>query len=80
MWTAIARDWILDANQVVTRLLRAAQNGAILCLHDGRGRQPAADITTTIEALRRLAPRLVEQGYDLVTVSDLLCPTISKNA
>jgi peptidoglycan/xylan/chitin deacetylase (PgdA/CDA1 family) len=80
MWTAIARDWILDANQVVNRLLRAAQNGAILCLHDGRGTQPAADITTTIEALRRLAPQLVEQGYDLVTVSDLLCPTISKSA
>jgi peptidoglycan/xylan/chitin deacetylase (PgdA/CDA1 family) len=75
MWTAIALDWKLPAEAIVRRLLRYAQNGAIFCLHDGRGVAPRADIRPTIEALSRLIPELSAKGYCFETVSQILCPT-----
>lgn len=71
MWTALARDWKLPADRVVTRLLRSANNGAIFCLHDGRELQPAPDAVNTVEAVRRLVPALRERGFALVTLSGL---------
>lgn len=75
MWTAIGSDWRLPPAGVARKLLRAASNGAILCLHDGRGRQAAPDVSSTLEALRGLLPALRDRGYEFLTVSDLLCPT-----
>jgi peptidoglycan/xylan/chitin deacetylase (PgdA/CDA1 family) len=80
MWTAIARDWVLPAEAIVQRLRRAVRSGAIFCLHDGRALRPNPDIRPTVAALRQLLPLLRQQGYDLVTVSQLLCPPISTNA
>ena len=37
MWSTIALDWKMETGAVVSRLLRGATPGAILCLHDGRG-------------------------------------------
>lgn len=75
MWTAIGSDWRLPAASVVRKLLRAASNGAILCLHDGRGRLPRPDVSATVEAVRHLLPALRDRGYQFLTVSDLICPT-----
>jgi peptidoglycan/xylan/chitin deacetylase (PgdA/CDA1 family) len=72
MWTAMAPDWRLSAPAVVARLIRRAENGAIFCLHDGRERALVPDVQSTIAAVRELAPRLVDQGYHLCTVSELL--------
>lgn len=74
MWTAIGSDWRLPAPSIVRKLLPAATNGAILCLHDGRGRQPHPDVSPTVEAVRHLLPDLRARGFQFVTVSDLLCP------
>lgn len=75
MWTAIARDWVLPSARISARLLSAAANGAIFCLHDGRERQIDPDIRQTIGALEELLPRLRDQGFQFSTVSQLLCPT-----
>jgi len=75
MWTGIGLDWKLPAPQIVSRLLRYACNGAILCLHDGRGIQREPDVRETLEAVRRLLPELRARGFQLQTVSQLLCPT-----
>jgi peptidoglycan-N-acetylglucosamine deacetylase len=72
MWTALARDWKLPASLIVARLTNRAENGAIFCLHDGRERAVAPDITRTIAAVRELIPRLAERGYGFCTVSELL--------
>ncbi len=74
MWTAIARDWKLSAPAIVARLSGAARNGAIFCMHDGRGAAPKPDIGASIEAVRRLLPALEEKGYHFETVSEILCP------
>ena len=76
MWTAIGLDWKLDGPAVSRRLLPAAKNGAIFCLHDGREISVEPDVTSTIEAVRTMIPILLDRGFRLETVSQLLCPTI----
>jgi peptidoglycan/xylan/chitin deacetylase (PgdA/CDA1 family) len=76
MWTAIGYDWKRNADGVVARLVTGVGRGAILCLHDGRELRVKPDIGTTVEAVRRLVPLLLDRGYRFETVSRLLCPTI----
>ncbi|HUB77249.1 MAG TPA: polysaccharide deacetylase family protein [Bryobacteraceae bacterium] len=74
MWSAIGRDWRLNSAQVFDRLAKRASNGGILCLHDGRELKARPDITATVEAVRRMVPALLERGYELQTIDELLCP------
>jgi peptidoglycan/xylan/chitin deacetylase (PgdA/CDA1 family) len=76
MWTTIGYDWSLGADAVVERVMRSISNGSILCLHDGRELHARPDIGVTVEAVRRLLPMLLDRGFKLETVSQLLCPTI----
>jgi peptidoglycan/xylan/chitin deacetylase (PgdA/CDA1 family) len=72
MWTAIARDWALPAEGIAARLWRATAPGAILCLHDGRALKHDPGIQPTIDAAAGLLPRWLDEGYELVTVSELI--------
>ena len=74
MWTVIGRDWRLTAERVSDRVFSHTANGAILCLHDGRGVRPAPDISATIAAVDTFIPRLLERGFHFLTLTDLLCP------
>jgi len=74
MWTAIGRDWRLPPGAICARLVAAARNGAIFCLHDGRGGSTRPDIRATVEAVSRLVPQLQDLGYQFETVSEILCP------
>lgn len=76
MWTIIGYDWSLTADAVVKRIATRVSNGAILCLHDGRELQAGPDIGATLDAVERLVPMLLDQGYKFETVSRILCPTI----
>ena len=75
MWTVIGRDWKLEPKSIVRRVLPKIDNGAIVCLHDGRELRARPDVGNTIEAVRRLIPILKAKGYRLQTVSQLICPT-----
>jgi peptidoglycan-N-acetylglucosamine deacetylase len=75
MWTAIGVDWKLSSDRIVSRLSRAAGNGAILCLHDGRLLAPRPNIQPTLNAVRLLVPALIDQGFHFENISDILCPT-----
>jgi peptidoglycan-N-acetylglucosamine deacetylase len=75
MWTVIGRDWKLEPKSIVRRVLPKIDNGAIVCLHDGRELRARPDVGNTIEAVRRLIPILKAEGYRLQTVSQLICPT-----
>ncbi len=74
-WSAIALDWKRQTPAVVSRLLHGATKGAILCLHDGRVLEHRPDIGVTLQAVRELLPRLMEQGFHFEKVTDILCPT-----
>jgi len=62
------RDWDMPGvDHIVSTVLEAAENGSIIFLHDSGG-----DRSQTVAAVERLLPALVEEGYRLVTVGELL--------
>ena len=75
MWTVIGYDWKLRADAIVKRVAGAIGNGAIVCLHDARELQVQPEIGQTVEAVRRLVPMLLDQGYTFETIGRLICPT-----
>ena len=72
MWTVIGRDWKLTAPAIASRVLSGVTDGAIVCLHDGRGTLKDPDARSTVEAVRRIVPSLLEKGYHFETVSKLV--------
>ncbi len=72
LWTAWARDWEarVGPRTIAERLLGAACPGAILLLHDARGRPGAPEIT--LEAIPLLLRGLLERGLQPVTLSALV--------
>jgi len=77
MWSTIALDWKMQTGAVVSRLLHGATRGAILCLHDGRVLEHRPDIRVTLQAVREVLPKLLDQGFHFEKVTDILCPTKS---
>jgi peptidoglycan-N-acetylglucosamine deacetylase len=74
MWTVIGLDWKLSSRAISKRLQQGACDGAILCLHDGRGLNAKPDITQTLKALDESLPVLLDRGYRFETVGQLICP------
>jgi len=72
-WTLMGRDWKWSSCRIARLMLSRAKNGTIFCLHDGRGTSPAPDIRATIEAVEAVVPRLKAEGYEFVTLTDMLC-------
>ncbi|MFS0751016.1 polysaccharide deacetylase family protein [Oceanobacillus sp. 1P07AA] len=65
LWTYDTLDWeILDAEVIARNLLDNIQPGDIILLHDIH--------PTTAQAMQIAIPQLVDQGYELVTISELL--------
>lgn len=63
-WNVDTTDWQQkDAAAVINHVLQTAQDGDIVLLHDIHA--------TTVEAMMTLIPELKEQGYQLVTVSEM---------
>lgn len=66
MWSVDPRDWesSATADSIISKVKQEAHNGAIICMHDIKGR--------TVEALPRLITELREEGYEFVTVSTMI--------
>jgi len=75
MWTVIGLDWKMEADDIAARVTRRVLSGGIICLHDGRGLERSPDVSSTVGAVRRLAPAILDRGFRFVTISSLLCPT-----
>ncbi len=68
LWSLDTRDWEhKNTEQIVQSVLSNISPGDIILMHDYIGRQ-----SHTPEALEILLPRLMELGYEPVTVSQLL--------
>jgi peptidoglycan/xylan/chitin deacetylase (PgdA/CDA1 family) len=66
-WSVDPEDWADPAPEaIVASVLARAEPGTIVVMHDFEGR------AGTATALKTIVPRLVESGYELVTVSELL--------
>ncbi len=67
MWSADANDYRASVEAIATNVLRQVKSGAIVLLHDGGG-----DRGNTVEALPTIIETLKMQGYQFVTVPELL--------
>lgn len=72
MWTCMGRDWKLPAGAVAKRVMDRVENGAIVCLHDGRGVLEGADVMETVAAVRRITRDLKAEGWEMVRLSDFV--------
>lgn len=65
LWSVDTEDWKdLDAKKTSKKVLSEAYDGAIILMHDIH--------PSTAEAAETFVPKLIEQGYQLVTVDELL--------
>ena len=68
LWNIDTNDWRRPGADVIANtVLKGAHNGAIVLMHDGGG-----DRSQDVEALPRIIDGLRSQGYELVTVSELM--------
>lgn len=64
-WSLDTLDWKnKNADAIYNCIMNEVQDGAIILCHDLHG--------TTVDAMERVIPDLIAQGYQLVTVSELL--------
>jgi len=67
MWSVVPEDWVRPGiDTVLQRVLQQTCNGALIVLHDGVC--GGEDVAETVD---RLIPRLLDQGYQFVTVDQL---------
>ena len=72
-WSVSAEDWRKPGvDQIIKNVLRHARNGSIVLMHDGDKWHHGSDRSQTVAALPVLIGELRKQGYDLVTVPELL--------
>lgn len=70
-WSVDSLDWQEDPPEVIaSNVLDNVHPGAVILMHDGADWD--GDRTNTIESLRQIIPTLQEQGYEFVTVPELL--------
>lgn len=68
LWTVDTRDWAhTPSDMIVKTVLDNTESGSIILCHDFIGGN-----SPTPEALRKFIPELKRNGYEFVTVSDLL--------
>jgi peptidoglycan/xylan/chitin deacetylase (PgdA/CDA1 family) len=73
LWSVEAWDWAdPSAEEIVGHILRGAAPGAIVVLHDGAPPGEPGDRAETVAALGTILPALRHDGYELLTVSELL--------
>ena len=72
-WSVIPRDWTNPGTQVIAdRVCKDVFPGAIVLLHDGDAPSQTASREQTVEATALIIDELRKQGYNFVTVSQLL--------
>lgn len=68
LWTVDTRDWERPSAQtIVERVMTNVKGGSILLFHDYMHKN-----AHTLEALEIIIPKLLEKGFEFVTVSELI--------
>ncbi|MEA5418606.1 polysaccharide deacetylase family protein [Spirulina sp. CCNP1310] len=67
MWSADSKDYYASAPNIIKRVMAEASPGGIVLFHDGGGNR-----SQTVLALPFIIKQLREQGYEFVTVPELL--------
>ncbi|MEG4009510.1 polysaccharide deacetylase family protein [Microcoleus sp. Pol11C1] len=67
MWSADSFDWRTLTESLIDNVMRQANSGGIVLMHDGGGNR-----ARTVKALPDIIARLRNEGYSFVTVPELL--------
>jgi len=68
LWSIDTKDWAhTPASQISNNVLKNAKGGDIILMHDY-----TSGVNTTCPALEAIIPKLLEEGYEFVTVSELI--------
>ena len=67
MWSADSLDWRAATESLMDNVMRQANSGGIVLMHDGGGNR-----SRTVQALPDIIARLRKEGYIFVTVPELL--------
>jgi peptidoglycan-N-acetylglucosamine deacetylase len=67
MWSADSLDWRTTTQSLMENVMRQANSGAIVLMHDGGGNR-----WKTVQALPDIIAKLRKEGYNFVTVPELL--------
>ncbi|MEE1274940.1 MAG: hypothetical protein UHI81_10625, partial [Olegusella sp.] len=66
-WDVDTEDWRRPGVDSLVKTLEKAKPGQVILMHDGGG-----DRTQTIKALSKALPELRKQGYQFVTIDELI--------
>jgi peptidoglycan-N-acetylglucosamine deacetylase len=73
MWNVAGDDWnALPARAIEKKVTSQIHGGNIILLHDGGHKQMGADRSATVEATDHLIGRYQSDGYDFVTIPQMI--------
>ncbi len=73
MWSVTGWDWKAPpADYIERRVVKQVRGGDVILLHDGGHLQMGADRSQTVIATDRLIARFKDEGYELVTVPEMM--------
>ncbi len=81
MWTVSSNDWkIRSAEMIEQRVAQRIRGGDIILMHDGAHVRMGANRARTVEATDRLIRRYKDQGYQFVTVIEMMNRVASRES
>jgi peptidoglycan-N-acetylglucosamine deacetylase len=60
------------AHEIVRRVLNGLENGCVLLLHDGKGKEDKVDLSQLLEALPLILEETQNRGYQFLTLSQMM--------
>jgi peptidoglycan-N-acetylglucosamine deacetylase len=73
MWNVTGYDWDAhSADDIERKVVRRVRGGDVILLHDGGHKEFGADRSRTVEASDRLISKYKSEGYEFVTVPEMM--------
>jgi len=73
MWNLTGYDWSAPpADAIVSKVSRRIRGGDVILLHDGSHARMGADRSQTVIATDRIVAKYTAQGYDFVTIPEMM--------
>src|SRR5262249_29191117 len=75
MWNVTAYDWsATSVEQIEKKVTAQVRGGDVILLHDGGHLEMGADRSRTVAATDRLISRYKSEGYEFVTIPEMMAP------
>ena len=73
MWNVTGYDWDAPSVEYIEqKVSRKIRGGDVVLLHDGSHRAFGIDRSKTVEAVSRLITRYKSEGYEFVTITEMI--------